>query len=170
MRALDVLIFRHGIAHDRLAPDCPPDPDRALTSKGWSRTRAAAAGIATLGLEPQLVLTSPYLRARQTAECALEAFGLGENRLRVTEALLPEADPDEVCDVIDDLGVDSVVCCGHAPNLDEVVAHLVGTDRDVTSLKKAALAWVTAVAASHGAGQLVAVIPPRVLRSLASDS
>ncbi len=163
---MEVFLFRHGIAIDRLDPRCPADPDRALTEKGRRRTLAAARGIKSLEICPEMILTSPYQRANETADCVLEAFGFGADRVVVTDALLPEADPDEICDEVELLGVDSVLCCGHAPNLDEVIAYLLGAGRDVTALKKAGFAWLRGLRLDAGGAELVALIPPRALRSL----
>ena len=112
-------LLRHGIAIDRDDPSCPPEPERFLTKKGARRTRAAARGLAALKIEPDAVLSSPYRRARQTAEIACKEIGVKAG-IRETEALLPEADPDAILALLAELAVGSVLCAGHAPNLDEV--------------------------------------------------
>ena len=61
-------LMRHGIAIDREDPDCPEETQRYLTAKGTQRTRSAAHGLADLGVKPAGLLTSPYIRAVQTAE------------------------------------------------------------------------------------------------------
>ena len=119
-----------------------------------------------VGVRPAKVVTSPYRRARETAECVVDALGLAPSDVHVTEALVPEAEPDEICDELDSLGLSSVICCGHAPNLDEVIGYLLGSDREVTALKKAGFAWLRARRLEGAAGELVALLPPRVLRSL----
>ena len=70
-----VYLMRHGIAQDRDDPESPPDPDRQLTRKGAERTAEVARGLRALGVKPGAVLTSPYLRAAQTAAIAETALG-----------------------------------------------------------------------------------------------
>ncbi len=60
-------IVRHGIAIDREDPKCPPDPERYLTEEGIEKTKQVAKGVAALGITGDLFLTSPYVRAVQTA-------------------------------------------------------------------------------------------------------
>jgi len=69
-----IIFLRHGIAIDREHPDCPDDPDRYLTADGISRTRKAIKGLKRLGIQPRHVLSSPWRRARETAELALQGI------------------------------------------------------------------------------------------------
>ena len=64
---MKLYLVRHGIADDRDDPKCPPDPKRRLTPEGIAKTRKAARGLATLDPSPELLLSSPYLRALETA-------------------------------------------------------------------------------------------------------
>ena len=57
-----IVLLRHGIAIDRDHPDCPPDPERFLTSEGQQRTRRAVKGLRRLDVRPDLVLSSPWTR------------------------------------------------------------------------------------------------------------
>ena len=68
-------IVRHGIAVDRTDPKSPPEPERPLTAKGVQKTRSAALGLKELGVKPDVLITSPYVRAAQTAEIFAEAVG-----------------------------------------------------------------------------------------------
>ena len=60
---MQLFIVRHGIAIDREDPKCPPDPERFLTEEGIEKTRQAAKGVAEIGTVPDLMLSSPYVRA-----------------------------------------------------------------------------------------------------------
>ncbi len=160
-----VYLFRHGIAVDRSDASCPPDPERPLTDEGVKRTRAAARGLAALDLAPTAVLSSPYVRARQTADLAVMELGLPGDSVREIPALTPDGDPDEVLTALADVG-DDVLCAGHAPNLDRVIARAAGAPRVFTALKKAGLAVLALAGARPGRGEIVAVYPPRVLRTL----
>jgi phosphohistidine phosphatase len=161
-----VCLFRHGIAIDPDDPDCPSEPERWLTDEGIEKTRAAARGLERLGLEPGAVLSSPFVRARQTAEIAIEALGLKKLAPTVTRALLPDADPGELRRELAVLDVDAVLCVGHAPQLDRMIAHLVGSPVSITQLKKAGAAIVDVPDVAQRRGVLIEVLTNRTLRRL----
>ncbi|MDP9147713.1 MAG: histidine phosphatase family protein, partial [Acidobacteriota bacterium] len=90
---MDLYIVRHGIAIDREDPKCPPDPERYLTEEGIEKTRQVAKGVAALGAGADLLLSSPYVRAMQTAEIFASALGYSKQKIRKTDLLLPGAEP-----------------------------------------------------------------------------
>ena len=163
-------LFRHGIAIDRAAPECPEDPQRFLTKRGVKRTRAAARGLAHLGIGAEMVLSSPFLRARETATFAMEELGI-DAPLRITESLLWDADPEllrQELTLLDDK--ESVLCAGHAPHLDLFISYILGTPMPGTELKKAGFAVLHSDLAEPGDGTLLALYPPRTLRTLSKGS
>lgn len=164
-----VLLFRHGIAHDRADPNCPDEADRALTEEGKKKTKKAARGLAVIGCKPTRVLASPYLRARESAELALDVFGLKADRLVTTDALLPDNPPYALFHVLFAFaGTDEeVLCVGHAPHLDRVLALAITGDRvPVTSLKKAGAALLELDDLPRTHGELTWLMPPKVLTEL----
>src|SRR5580658_11161824 len=88
-----VYLMRHGIAIDRQDPDCPPEAERYLTSKGVDRTRDVAKGLRELRIRPSAFLTSPYVRAVQTGEIVCEVLHLDPKELRATDSLKSETKP-----------------------------------------------------------------------------
>lgn len=165
-----VVLLRHGIAQDRAAPGCPSEPGRRLTSKGLRRTREAVRGLRSLGVAPRIVLSSPYLRARQTAGLALDVCGPYEGEVVPTDALLPDAPPGDLQRVLERLDVDCVLAAGHAPHLDVLLAHVLGAPGPVTALKKAGAACLeltTAPAGPAPRARLLWLLEPRVLRRMA---
>ncbi|MCO5170763.1 MAG: histidine phosphatase family protein [Planctomycetes bacterium] len=161
-----LVLLRHGIAQDRDDPSSPPDPERRLTPRGERRTLQAARGLRALFPEPRIVLSSPYVRARQTADLALEGLGARGVEVVPTDALLPEAPPADLLRVLERVGVDRVLAVGHAPNLDHVVAHSLGATAAATSLKKAGVACLE-LTPGAGPGRLAWLLEPRTLRLLA---
>jgi phosphohistidine phosphatase len=164
-----VILFRHGIAHDRADPDCPPDPERALTDEGRKKTRKAARGLAEMGVGPTRILTSPYLRAKQTAAIAAEVLGVPAAKVTLTDALLPEAAPYSIFHALYAFHASDevILCAGHAPNLDRVLAlSLTGERTPVTQLKKSGAALLAVEELPRTRGQLVWLIPPKVLGDL----
>src|SRR5262249_34941138 len=74
----DLLIVRHAIAYDRDPHRWAQDAERPLSPAGMRRARKAAAGLKQLTLRPQRLLTSPLVRARQTAQILTEVAGWPE--------------------------------------------------------------------------------------------
>jgi phosphohistidine phosphatase len=162
-----LILFRHGIAIDRGDPACPREEDRFLTDEGIKRTESAARGLARLGLHPGRIMSSPWLRARQTAEIAARALDFDEDRIEITDALLPFSPVSAILEETSDSAVRQVLVTGHAPHLDEVLDEVVGIGGyGGTRLKKAGAAAVEFTVSSPGAGRLEWFIPPRALRAL----
>lgn len=159
-------IVRHGIAVDKTDPKAPPDPERPLTAKGVQKTRAAALGLKELGVKPDVLITSPYVRAAQTAEIFAEALGFPTAKVRVTDALKPPANPADFIKELAHLKAKEVMCFGHAPHLDQLIAQIVGARGVFTELKKAGVASLEH-AGAHGAWRLVSILTPKILRQLA---
>jgi phosphohistidine phosphatase len=159
-------IVRHGIAIDRTDPKAPPDPERPLTAKGVQKTRAAALGLKELGVKPDVLITSPYVRAAQTAEIFAEALGFPTAKVRVTDALKSMANPADFVKEISHLKAKEVMCFGHAPQLDQLISQLVGARGVFTELKKAGVASLEHVG-THSEWRLAWLLTPKVLRQLA---
>ncbi len=157
-------LVRHGIAIERDDPNCPVEAERHLTAKGVEKTREAAAGLRALGLKPRALLSSPYLRALQTAEIVCDELGLALSRLKRTPALLPEASPAELFRELKRVHAEEVMCFGHAPNLDDVIAHALGASHPVTALKKAGVACVELESLAAGRGVLQWMATAKMLR------
>jgi phosphohistidine phosphatase len=160
-----VVLFRHGIATDRADHSCPPDPARPLTAKGVERTRRAARGLARLGVSPDVILTSPYTRAVQTAEIAADTLGhAGE--LQQVEDLLPSADPHRFASLVGGDESGEILCAGHNPHLSCLLSLLIAGDTEpVLWLKKAGAAAIE-LDDPFERGELLWLMPPRALRRL----
>jgi phosphohistidine phosphatase len=159
-------LVRHGIAVDPTDQKSPPEPERPLTAKGVQKTRAAALGLRALGVKPDVLITSPYVRAAQTAEIFAEALEFAPEKIRASEALKPGGDPAEVIKEITRLKAKEVMCFGHAPHLDQMLYQLVEARGVFTALKKAGVACLER-AASHGRWELLWLMTPKMLRQLA---
>ena len=109
----------------RHAHSDPGDPDslRPLSSRGREEARALAERLA--GEEPDLVLSSPLLRARETAATIAKA---AEAELRIDERLAPGAAADDLLAAVEDAGRGPVVTVGHQPDCSEIALALSGTD------------------------------------------
>lgn len=159
--------MRHGIAAERSQDDPDADDKRPLTHQGMDRTRKAVQGLAALKVAPQMVLTSPLLRAQQTAALAAEELGVSPKHVVVSEALLPDADPHLLFEALRDYKETEVLCAGHAPHLDRVLGLALGASRQsVTLLKKAGAASLELVRYDPPRGRLVWLLEPGTLRRL----
>ena len=162
---MQLFIVRHGLAIDREDPKCPPDPERYLTDVGVKKTQAVAKGVATLGITADLFLTSPYVRAVQTAEIFAEVLEYPKQRIRRSDLLLPGAEPSLFFrELARDKKSSAVFCFGHAPHLDDLIATALGSKHHVTSLKKAGAALIELRRLSPPSGQLVWLATPKLLR------
>jgi phosphohistidine phosphatase len=161
-------IVRHGIAIDPTDPKCPPDPERPLTARGVQKTRSAALGLRALGAKPDVLITSPYVRAAQTAEIFAEALEFSVEKIRVSETLKPAENPAAIMNEISRLRAREVMCCGHAPHVDLLIAHLAGARGTFTAMKKAGVACLEQEG-GHGRWMLLWLLNPKALRDLAES-
>jgi len=162
---MQLYIVRHGIAVDREDPNCPPDPDRFLTQEGIEKARQVAKGVSEIGAAPDLLLSSPYLRAHQTAEIFAAELGYSKNKIRKTDQLLPGAEPLQLFrELSKDKELSAVFLFGHAPHLDDLIATSLGSNHHLTSLKKSGVALVELKRLVPPSGELIWLATPKLLR------
>jgi phosphohistidine phosphatase len=167
MQLMQLYIVRHGIAIDREDPKCPPDPERFLTEEGIEKTKQVARGVAELGVVPDLLLSSPYVRAMQTAEIFASALEYSKQKIRKTDLLLPGAEPLQLFrELAKDKDLSAVYVFGHAPHLDDLLATAIGSKHNITSLKKAGVALIELRRLSPPNGELVWLGTAKLLRKL----
>jgi phosphohistidine phosphatase len=157
-------LVRHGVAVDRDDPDCPPDTERPLTPKGVKKSHAAAVGLRALGVKPDVVLTSPWLRAVQTAEIFCEVIGFPSNKIIRTDSLKGTSTPTELLRELAKTKSKEVMCFGHEPHLHLVIGQVLHTGARITELKKAGAACLDLERISPPQGQLIALYPAKALR------
>jgi len=154
---MDIWLLRHAVAEERSATG--RDADRELTADGLKRAERVAKGLAALEPGIAAVLSSPYRRARQTAEPAARALGL---EISQTRSLEPHRDPDEVLEELETHSEGGVLLVGHEPHLSALLARLLGAGVALP-LKKASVAWVER---EGRLGTLRALLPGRVLERI----
>jgi phosphohistidine phosphatase len=135
------------------------DSERRLTARGEAQARAAGIALARLGVGFEAVLSSPKVRARETAELAAAQWeGEGGDLVRIHDPLASGFDGRQALDAIVGQSADArVLLVGHEPDLSGVVADLTGGRID---LKKAGLAVVRLEGVG---GELVLLVRPREL-------
>jgi phosphohistidine phosphatase len=163
-----VLMVRHAIAANRDPSQWPDDRQRPLTAGGERKMRLAARGLAELVGSVDLVLSSPWVRAWQTAEILHQAAGWPAP----TECQELEGDrsPRGVLSVLKELtGSGTIVLVGHEPQTHSAASYLLTGDsaRVMLEFKKAAVAMLDVPEpAAAGTAVLLWLLPPRVLRAL----
>lgn len=162
---MDLYIVRHGIAIDREDPKCPPDPERYLTEDGIEKTKRVAKAVVALGITADVLISSPYVRAQQTAEIFASALGYPKQKIRHSDLLLPGAEPSLFFrELAKDKHSSSVFVFGHAPHLDELIAAALTTKHNITALKKSGVAALTLKRISPPSAQLLWLATPKILR------
>ena len=163
-----VYLARHGIAVSRTDPTSPADAARPLTPKGVEKTMEVARGLAELRVHPSVLITSPLLRAVQTAEIFAEALGFPVTRLRRSDSLTPESKPALLFAELARLKAREVMCFGHAPHLDNIIASATaGKALAFTQLKKAGVALLEFDSFEPPKAVLCWLYTPKILRRLA---
>jgi phosphohistidine phosphatase len=162
---MQLYIVRHGIAIDREDPKCPSEAERYLTEEGIEKTKQVAKGIAALGVHADLMVSSPYVRAMQTAAIFASALDYPKQKIRRSDSLLPGAEPAAFLrELAREKNVSSVFCFGHAPHVDGLLAAAVGAQHHITSMKKAGVAFVELKRLLPPNGQLVWLVTPKLFR------
>jgi phosphohistidine phosphatase len=143
-----IWLLRHGDASD----DAPNDASRPLTEKGKRQARVAGEALAVLGMEIDACLTSPKVRARETAQIACEALGV---EIEETEALRGgDFDPQELA-----AGRREVLLVGHEPDFSRAIQAATGARVD---LKKGGMAAIDG-------GVLIALLRSPQLKAIAKS-
>lgn len=160
-----LLLIRHAIAVPRGTPGIADDK-RPLTPEGETKFRLAARGLSRIVDPPDALLTSPLVRARQTAEIAAEVWK-GPVRPRVVEALI-DANWDELLPVLESYSEDSIVALiGHEPSLSKLLAKLLrAREPERLEFRKGGTAFVAVTEGLSAGGTLLWFNPSRVLRKL----
>ncbi len=137
---MQIYLLRHGIAEDGRPGH--PDSERALTGEGREKLRRVLKRAKLAGAAPDTILSSPYRRAVETADVAVEVLGY-EGKVVRTRALLPEASPFDTWEEIRSRkGDGSILLASHEPLMSSMVAFLLDSPSLEVDMKKAALVRV----------------------------
>ena len=134
---MTIYLLRHGIA-EAVGPR-GDDSARALTGEGRTKLRAVLKLARAAGVKPDRVLSSPLLRAVQTAELAAEILGCGTRPSR-SRALEPGGDVAAVwSEIRAQQAAGSLLLAGHEPQFSQLTAYLLGAPDMLVDFKKGAL-------------------------------
>jgi phosphohistidine phosphatase len=129
---MNLYILRHGIAVERGASGFKTDADRPLTPKGRRQLRQAADAMKNLDLRFDLIVSSPFVRARQTAEIVAKSLKL-KKCLAFSDELTPDGDPKALVRELNELkpASENVLLVGHEPHLSRFIARLISGGENV---------------------------------------
>lgn len=162
------LVIRHGAAMEQ-APSAR-DEDRELSRAGMADMETIAIGLAAIAQPPDIVITSPYRRARQTAD--IVARVLGRLPVREEPALASGAEPENMLAALAahyEGNSGGIALVGHEPDLGRFVSYaLAGAGRSFHPLRKGAACLLEFPAKPRaGNASLEWALDPSHLRGLA---
>lgn len=162
---MEIYILRHAIAEERDVDKYPDDSLRPLSARGKKRMRRIAEGMATAGLSFDVIYTSPFTRARQTADIVANVFR-AQKKLHETKTLGTDGDPEELISLVNAQKgkVDSVLLVGHEPYLSDLISVLVTGDSSFTfSMKKGGVCKLVTDTLRYGkCASMEFLLPPSV--------
>ncbi len=147
-------IIRHAIAA-QAGTNGPAEDDsqRPLTDKGRKKMRQIAQGLKELETQIDLVLSSPYLRAKQTARILAKKFELSKDKVILTENLSPTGYVDQLVNEINDnyAEVTNIALVGHEPSLSGLASMLLSGDPALSiTLKKGGICKLSVETLQYG--------------------
>ncbi|HBE72900.1 MAG TPA: phosphohistidine phosphatase SixA [candidate division Zixibacteria bacterium] len=159
---MDLFILRHGLAEERDRKRYPDDGLRPLTIEGRKKLKKIAGRLKGFGYKFDLVLTSPLVRAGQTAEIAAGMLGI-EDFVRQTAHLSPDGDPRKLVDEVVASRKDRVLLVGHEPYLSGLISVLLsGRSGLPINLKKGGFCHLSVGSLRHGScAALDSLLAPR---------
>ena len=156
----NLYFLRHGQAGDAETWQ-GDDFDRPLTDEGRERMKLEAEAIKLLDLGLDRIVTSPLVRARQTAAIVADALQM-RDALIEDQRLGPGFGLDQLANVLRDRArTSALMLVGHEPSFSATVSRLIGGA--AIDFKKGALARVYLSDTSELEGELMWLVPPRVI-------
>jgi phosphohistidine phosphatase len=166
---MELYLLRHGMAVERGGRGFEDDAARPLTAKGRRQVRKSAGAIAKLAGPFDLILSSPLLRAKQTAEIVARKWGL-KKRLKFSNALAPGGAARHLVRLLgrEKPAPKTVLLVGHEPDLSLLVSLLTcGRQELQLDFKKGGLCKLEAGVLRAGkCAQLAWLLTPKQLRML----
>ena len=165
---MEIYVLRHGIAVERATGGYKKDGDRPLTKEGEYKMEQIAQAMLAMGFELDLILSSPYARAEQTAQIVAGQFG---KEVTFTDFLLPDGSPRQLIAEIAEINDEKPQCVllvGHEPDLSQLISVLVtGGGAAAIELKKGGLCKLTSEKLIFGqCATLNWLLTPKQLRAI----
>lgn len=142
---MNLYIVRHAIAVERGAPGYDDDSQRPLTDAGRRKMKKIVKGLHQLDMELDVILTSPYVRAHDTALLIAKEFEM-KDKVALSDNLIPPGNFESLINEIHEkYDVNNLALVGHEPMLSSLVSWLTtGNTGMKVALKKGGVAYLSA--------------------------
>jgi len=161
---MNLYLLRHGIAVDPSEPDFANDAERPLTPKGKRRLLQIAGAMAALDISFDVIFSSPYVRAAETAEIVAKSLKC-RKQLSFSADLTPGGNPKSLIQRLNELRPrpENILLVGHEPYLSQLIALLTaGNTSMAIDLKKGSLCKLEVESLRYGrCATLVSLLAPR---------
>lgn len=121
---MKIYVIRHSDAVDQGTPGYEDDSLRPLTENGCDKAKKIASALKGLGVKPDIIVSSPYVRAKQTAEILAKKLKYKEE-LAFSDTLTPMGSADSIIgEIVEKYSVDELVLVGHEPCFSKLIGTL----------------------------------------------
>jgi phosphohistidine phosphatase len=166
---VDIYLIRHADALQLGERGITQDSDRPLSERGLAQAASLAAGLQKRQVTLDLLLTSPLVRARQTAEEMLRHWSGQAPALQACDELGPDVKPRKLAKFLRGVNGSAVGLVGHQPDLGRHAGWLIGSKKAQVDLAKGGVACITFDGEPRkGSGTLVWLVTPLWLEDGAS--
>lgn len=166
---MKIYLIRHSNAVDHGTPGYEDDSLRPLTENGRDKMKKIASALINLGLKPDLIVSSPYVRAKQTAEILGKVLKY-KKELAISDALVPMGNADNIsAEINEKYSVDELVLVGHEPCLSSLISMLVTRNSNLAiDIKKGGVCCISSDNLhTERKAVLEWLLPPKILLELA---
>jgi phosphohistidine phosphatase len=158
---VDLYLIRHAEALTLGERGITDDAERPLSEHGENQAEMVGKGFQRKGLQLDMVVCSPLVRARQTAEIFLRNWSPAPPEIQFNEGLLPEARPRKLARFLRSLNKQRIGLVGHAPHLPHFAAWIIGGKKAQLDIAKAGVVFITCEGeARKGQGTLHWMVGP----------
>lgn len=167
--AYELYIVRHAIAEARDDKKYSNDDTRPLTAKGKKKMEEVSQGLARLGIEPGWIVSSPLVRAKETADILARELNY-DGEVTLSETLAPGGSSTALLQMLAKRAdARTAVVVGHEPDVSRLLGELVAaSDGAGLGFRKGGVALVSfAKNPARGQGTLEWLLTPKILRRLA---
>ena len=134
---MNLYILRHAIAEERDESTYPDDSLRPLTAKGKKKMVKIAENLQDMGVQIDLILSSPFVRAHETASIVSSSFGLKKKQVVLSDHLAPSGfAKDLIAEINEKYQVENLMLVGHEPYLSDLIAMLVSGNPSMSVVMK----------------------------------
>jgi phosphohistidine phosphatase len=165
---MNILLIRHADALPLGEGGIQDDESRPLSEQGHAQCAPLARALTRLGVRPEVVVSSPLLRARQTASGLLQAWDGTPPELRIAEEAGPDGRRTKLAKLLRGLTAETVAVVGHMPYLRQFAGWLIGGKKANLDLAKAGAAYLASEThAAKGGSELCWMLTPEICKAMA---